>query len=208
MALADDLFLIAHADAGGKLQLPPRQAGLGLAGALLAELVLSGNLEILGGALRVRDLRDPGDDLDALILRQIVAEPDHTALATWLAFLGQEAVDRVGRRVAREGIVRRQEVRRMWMSSVRYPPLDPDRAGRPTVRLQQAVWRAEPIPLGDMTLASLVDVSGLSKQVWFDSDANAGRYLASLHSALPRALFDLVAHTEAAIANAVITHRA
>jgi Golgi phosphoprotein 3 GPP34 len=42
--LADDLFLMAHNDVTGKPLLQPRAPGLGLAGALRAELILSGRL--------------------------------------------------------------------------------------------------------------------------------------------------------------------
>ena len=41
--LADDLYLLAHHEITGKPHLQPRAVGLGLAGALLAELMLSGN---------------------------------------------------------------------------------------------------------------------------------------------------------------------
>ena len=40
--LADDLYLIAHHELTGRPQLAPRAVGLGLAGALLGELVLAG----------------------------------------------------------------------------------------------------------------------------------------------------------------------
>lgn len=208
MLLADDLFLIAHADPAGKSQLPARQTGLCLAGAMLADLVLADRVDVHGATLRVRDPRPIADELNAFVLRQIVSEAEHTAVGTWLAFIGQEAVEWVGRRAALSGLVRRQEVRRMWVTSVRYPALDPDQAGRTTIRLQQAVWRTEPLPMYDMVLAALIAATGLSRAVWFDSDPASSRYLAGLRSALPRPLFDLVAHTEAAIANAVITRHA
>jgi len=39
--VADDLYLLAHDDRTGKALLPPRPLGTGLAGALLAELMLA-----------------------------------------------------------------------------------------------------------------------------------------------------------------------
>ncbi len=38
--LADDLYLLAHHERTGRAHLQPRAVGLGLAGALLAELML------------------------------------------------------------------------------------------------------------------------------------------------------------------------
>ena len=40
--VADDLYLLAHDDRSGKPLLQPRPLGTGLAGALLAELMLAG----------------------------------------------------------------------------------------------------------------------------------------------------------------------
>jgi hypothetical protein len=175
-----------------------------LAGALLADLVLADRLAVGGGTLRVCDPRPADDELDTAVLTQILSEPNHTAVSTWLAFLGQEAIEQVGRRVAQLGLVKRQSVRRMWTTPVCYPALSAE-AGLPVVHLQQAVWRAERMSLYGMTLAALVSAAGLSRAVWFDGDPT--RYLSDLRAALPRPLFDLVAHTEAAVANAVITHR-
>ena len=42
--LADDLYLMAHHEITGKPHLQPRAVGLGLAGALLAELMLVGTI--------------------------------------------------------------------------------------------------------------------------------------------------------------------
>jgi hypothetical protein len=47
--IGDDLYLLAHHECTGRPHLQPRAAGLGLAGALLAELVLSGAVRIWRG---------------------------------------------------------------------------------------------------------------------------------------------------------------
>lgn len=59
--VADDLYLLAHHDVSGKPFLQQRALGLGLAGALLAELVLVAALRagpgglVAGGGVRVPD---------------------------------------------------------------------------------------------------------------------------------------------------------
>jgi hypothetical protein len=60
--LADDLYLMAHHEVTGKPYLQPRAAGLGLAGALLAELMLSGTLCLWRGGVAVADRPRPGMD--------------------------------------------------------------------------------------------------------------------------------------------------
>ena len=47
--LADQYFLIAHEDRTGRSRLHPRATGLGLAAALLGELMLEGRLRIVEG---------------------------------------------------------------------------------------------------------------------------------------------------------------
>ena len=51
--VADDLYLMAHHDVSGKPLLSPRAAGLGLAGGLVAELVLAGAVQVSAGGLAV-----------------------------------------------------------------------------------------------------------------------------------------------------------
>ena len=53
--VADSLYLIAHDPATGRARLGPRQLGLGLAAALLGELVLGGLVELVDGAVWVSD---------------------------------------------------------------------------------------------------------------------------------------------------------
>lgn len=52
---ADRLYLIAHNPATGRPQLGPRQLGLGLAAALLGELLLGGLVELVDGVVRPTD---------------------------------------------------------------------------------------------------------------------------------------------------------
>ena len=49
--VADDLYLLAHHEVTGKPHLQPRAAGLGLAGGLLAELMLAGSISLHAGRI-------------------------------------------------------------------------------------------------------------------------------------------------------------
>jgi hypothetical protein len=94
--LADDLYLIAHHDRTGRLLLSPRAAGLGLAGALLAELMLAGAIQITAGTVTAGPC-PPGDALAAGVLGQVAAEQRHPA-QEWLAFLARTAPAKVAGR--------------------------------------------------------------------------------------------------------------
>jgi hypothetical protein len=72
--LADDLYLVAHHEQTGKPHLQPRALGLGLAGTLLAELMLSRSIRLWRGVITAADGILPGDDLARSVLGQVASE--------------------------------------------------------------------------------------------------------------------------------------
>jgi Golgi phosphoprotein 3 (GPP34) len=202
--LADEFFLIAHDEHNGKLRLHRRAAGLGLAGALLAELLLTGHVHAGSGILVVIDQTPPEDFLSSQVLRQLASEPRHQSIRTWLAFLGQGAVDRVGIRLVRNQHAEARRTRRPWGTTVRYIPIDSQLAAWPAARLNLRVNRAEPLSVTDATLAGLVAAAGLAKHVWWDATAVTNHNLAAAVASLPMALREIVAQTEAAVGDSVL----
>src|SRR3954452_15551417 len=89
--LADQFFLIAHEDRTGRSRLHPRATGLGLAGALLGELMVSDGVRAYEGDLYVVSREPTGDPLSHDLLDLLIAQPQHRELRTWLAFLAQDA---------------------------------------------------------------------------------------------------------------------
>jgi len=59
MLLADDFFLIAHDDRDGRARLSPKSVELGLAGALIGELVLEQRVFVEGPRLRLISREPP-----------------------------------------------------------------------------------------------------------------------------------------------------
>src|SRR5690242_19022389 len=68
MLLADEFYLIAHADTSGQLRLHPKVAGYGVAASLLGELVLMGRAEVDAGIVRVASAHPPQDVLAHTVL--------------------------------------------------------------------------------------------------------------------------------------------
>ena len=206
MPLADELFFIVHDVQTGKLRLHARTAGLGLAGGLLSELVLNGNLDVANGTLTVIDGQPlPEDDLGYRVLRQLTADRQNRSLRTWLAFFAQGAVERVGVRLTRAGQVQANKTRRPWGTVVRYVPTDLNTAVWPADRLNLLVSRGDPLEFSDAMLAGLVAVTGLTKQVWWDGDAVTLRNIAAAVASLPIPLREILAHTEAAVGDATLS---
>src|SRR3954465_3853731 len=99
--LANSYSLIAPDDRTGRSRLHPRATGLGLAAALLGELMLFGRLRAMTGDLYVVSQEPPGDSLSHTLLDLLLAQPQHKEIRTWLAYLSQEAADQVGERLLR-----------------------------------------------------------------------------------------------------------
>ncbi|MGH8775960.1 MAG: GOLPH3/VPS74 family protein [Jiangellaceae bacterium] len=205
MALADDFFFVVHDVQSGKLRLHVRAAGLGLAGALLGELILNGNVHVASGSLAIADGDPPEDDLAYRILRQLAADQQNRSLRTWLAFFAQGAIDRVGVRLTRAGQVEPSKSRRPWGTVVRYVPNDPNVAVWPADRLELLISRGDPLNFSDAMLAGLVAVTGLTRHVWFDGDAVTMRHIAAAVASLPMSLREVLAHTEAAVGDTTLS---
>ncbi|MGC5019634.1 GOLPH3/VPS74 family protein [Micromonospora sp. DT47] len=204
MLIADEFFLIAHNDSRGKAKLHPSATGLGLAGALLGELVLFGQITVANGLVTVIDRRPPADALAHTVLDQLVGESQHQAVRTWLSFLAQSATGSVGERLARAGVLRRQENRRLLRTTVSYVPIDLNAVAWPATRLRALLERADPPSVPDGTLLGLVAAAGLTREVLWSAGPRAHHRLGALIQSLPAPLKELVAHTEAAVGAAVL----
>jgi hypothetical protein len=201
--LADDLFLVALDDRTGRSALHPKALGLGLAGALLSELVLCGNISVNGQQVQVINPNPPGP-LGATVLAHMIAEPQHP-LRIWLEFLAQDAMDAVGERVTRGGLVERRENRVLLRTTVTYRPVDPAVVAWRPMRLEQMLVRRQEISLPDAVLLGLVSATGLTRRVMWDGSPEDFDYLRALVAALPPPLADIVSDVESLVAQAVLT---
>ncbi|MFF5173079.1 GPP34 family phosphoprotein [Micromonospora sp. NPDC000089] len=204
MLIADEFFLIAHNDSRGKAKLHAGATGLGLAGALLGELVLFGRITVANGLVTIVDRRPPPDALAHTVLDQLVGEPQHQELRTWLSFLAQSSTGSVGERLSRAGVLRRQETRRLLRASVSYVPIDLNAAAWPAIRLRAVLERADPPSVADGALLGLVSATGLHREVLWNAGPRAQHRLGVLTQSLPPPLKELAAHTEAAVGAAVL----
>jgi hypothetical protein len=205
--LADEYFFAARDVGTGKLRLHARAAGIGLAGALLGELVLSQAADIKTDTLIV-GRQTPEDDLGYRIYLQLAADQHHRSVRTWLAFLAQGAHDRVAQRLTQKGHVEAVKSRRLFGTTVRYLPTDAQEAIWPADRLFSHVNRGKQLDFSDAMLAGLIMVTGLTKHVWVDGDASTMRQITTELASLPMSLRELLSHTEAAVGDITLSpHR-
>jgi hypothetical protein len=160
--IADDLWLIAHHEVSGRAHLQPRALGLGLAGGLLAELLLDDAITITASMITAGPAR-PGDQLTAQVAARIAAEGQVYPVRDWLAFLGRTAASEVAARLAAGGYLT-PVPRRPWRAA-RWVPADPDCAFAPMARIKAALDPSRPVAVTGVVLAALAAACGLGARL-------------------------------------------
>lgn len=208
--LADEFFLIAWDTAmSGTPVLHPKITALGLAGALLGELVLAGRVGIQAGQVWVTDSRPIDDPLAQSLLNEIGNTREHIDLPMWLAYFARNSVQRVATRLVRAGLVEPDVSRVLWRKRVRYLATEYAKGAWPAVRLELMLLKGRDVTPNNLTLASLVDATGLLGVIVPDSrDRAAGReYLGVLMNSLPPSLRELAGQVQVSVGDAVLTYR-
>ncbi|WP_250008474.1 GPP34 family phosphoprotein [Actinoplanes sp. M2I2] len=210
LPLADDLFLTAHDTVKGKCLLSPATLGLGMASALIGELVLWRRVDIVDGKIQIIDDRPTGDPAATAVLDQLLREGHHRAVRDWISFLATGvATDLVERRLARSALVQRQEKRGLFGAKVSFVPSDSMIAGWPATRIRTFIGRGELLDIPDLVLAGLILATGLDQHVFVTLEARGrGQLFDQLKRRLPAMLLELVGQAEAAVGDAVMARRA
>ena len=102
--VAHDLYLLAHSDVNGKPLLQPRPLGIGLAGGLLAELMLGGSIGLWHDGAVVVHRRWPADQLGRHVRDQIAGEQELSSCPGLAALPGPELGAGRGRPAGAVGI--------------------------------------------------------------------------------------------------------
>ena len=204
--LADDLYLMAHHEITGKPHLQPRAVGLGLAGALLAELMLLGNISIQPDGVVVADGAPPGDELARSVLGLVLSEHERHAAQRWLLFLARTAAVDVAGRLEQSGYLTRVTTWRFGRGE-RWVPVDADSAFAPLVRVKSVLSSSQPVTVQSAALAGLAAACGLGHQLSLYLPPNARPRLDEAVEELDPGLRDLIAQTRAAVDRALPSHR-
>ena len=210
--LADQYFLIAHEDRTGRSRLHPRATGLGLAAALLGELMLEGRVRIIEGDLHIVSRQPPSDALAHDILDLLIAQPQHREVRTWLAYLSQDAAIRVGERLMRLGAVEPVTRRKMLSVQTLYMPnsaAQRNAAAWAPARLANLLVRGLDLSIGDRVLAGLVAATGLTRHVLYDFEVHRHAFynLPDAVASLPTDLRELIEYTESSVGSALTVGR-
>lgn len=204
--VADDLYLLGHDDRNGRPLLQPRALGTGLAGALLAELMLTGCIALRHDAAVVITRSTPAVAVQQqALLRQIAGEPGPAPAASWLRFWAATAARDVAGRLEQAGYLRPACSRVPWRRG-RWVPLDPDAAFAPVLRVRSALDPAQPLTAHTAALAGLTFACGLGFRLG-QYQTHAIRPIPDAVAHLSPGLRELIAVTQTAVDSAVLSHR-
>jgi Golgi phosphoprotein 3 (GPP34) len=204
--LGDDLYLMAHNDRTGRPYLQPRAAGIGLAGALLAELLLAGGISLSSDGTLSASAATPADQLTGQIQNQILGERELLPAREWLQFLSRTTVNDVARRLAGAGYLTRIP-RRPWRAGL-WVPADSDCAFMPLTRARSALDSARMPAIHAAALAGLAAACGLETRLLAYAPPPRGRRSPQEAAALlPIPLRELVAVTQATVDSAVLAQQ-
>lgn len=207
MLLADEFFFVALDDRTGRPRLSPKVFGLGLAAALLAELMLEQRITIEQDQVRVLSRVPPADTLTGSVLYQLVREPRDHPVGEWLVFLARHSAAQVADRLRHAGYIRPEQSRWRRRGAMVFSPVDINEAAGPVSRLATMLGRDEPMTWQDWALCGLAWATDLDGRLTWTGGAPARRYLVHIVAHLTPSLHALVAHLRAAVGAAAVTGR-
>ena len=94
------LFLIGHNEYSGKCLANTDAVDLGLAGAVLGELLLSDRIAVVDGRVLVRDPRPYQDRVTDAALAELLRQREAHPPRAWVEYLSEDVRDIVGQRLA------------------------------------------------------------------------------------------------------------
>jgi hypothetical protein len=207
-SLADDFYLIGLDGRTNRPRLHAKAMGLGVAAALLAELVLANYIRITNSRIEVAyrhyapEAREHAD-----MLSRIIAEPQHH-LPVWLAYFAQTSTD-----IVQERLVARRfmhiESRGVIRSKQSYVPVDPMAVEWRSLRIARVISRRDIRTWEDLTIIGLIVATGLTEPVMWNAAAEDRDNLVSILRYLndEPSLHALITQVEQLIAAAVLAQR-
>jgi hypothetical protein len=204
--VADDLYLLGHDEGSGKSQLQPFALGTGLAGALLAELLLAGWTGLRQQDRAVMITRDaPHGARQHALFKRIADQPEPQPVGSWLRVLAQGAEQDVAVRLEEAGYLEHVRGRVPW-SQGRWVPVNRDWAFAPVLRARAALDPTRPLTAYSATLVGLTFACGLGFKL-SEHQTPTSRPVQDAVAQLGPALQVLIAQTETIIENAALSYR-
>jgi Golgi phosphoprotein 3 (GPP34) len=200
LALADELFLMTHDLQTGKPRVPDPGLGIGLAAALLGELMFAGSVAICQDRLSLGEYGPPPERLSEALYDETRNRlfGQEVTVRDWLAAHRRLVTELVADRLIRAGDLRRDVSRRFGRTVVRYYPMKPADAFLRAQRLPSYLRHRVEVTEPDVAVAVLVDLVTPGNSV-MELDDTGREYLDQLLPALQQPVRDLLSITESSV---------
>jgi hypothetical protein len=227
LALADDLWMTAHDKPNGSSLLQPKPLGIGLAAALLCELVLTNWIVEVdeAGMLHLHPDAEryglPEDVATSGVLSQLLHEASlirsrnhrHSqssglGVDEWIQHLAAEDAQRLVEQRLAGGSHVRQETRGGMFRASRtvFVPESSSTSGWPAARVKRLIEDGGELSETDLSLAGLIIAVGLDKEAFEGMGRRAREYLMRHTQArMRRQLRELIVRAETAVGRIVMT---
>ena len=227
LALADDLWMAAHDKPNGGSLLQPKPLGIGLAAALLCELVLNNWIVEVdeAGMMHLHPEAEryglPEDVAASGVLSQLMQEAatlrsrNHRHSAStglgvddWIQHLQAEDACRLVEQRLAGGSHVRQETRGGMFRASRtvFVPESSSTSGWPATRVKRLIEDGGEVTETDLTLAGLIIAIGLDREAFEGMGRRAREYLVRQTQArMRRQLRELILRAETAVGRIVMT---
>jgi hypothetical protein len=167
--LPDELLMLGFDDAAGKPLLPGPVLDVGLAGAVLVELVLAGRLAVEADRVVVADASPVDDPVAEAALDRIRAAARPERPHRWIQQLAKHVRAQILDRLVATGVLERAECRLLGVfHRVRYPLLNPAPETAAQFRLDAAVRHGQTPARSTAALAALLDAVDLGPTLYPD----------------------------------------
>jgi len=207
-SLADDFYLIGLDGRSNRPRLHAKAMALGVAAALLAELVLADHIRVNNGRLEVASAHHlPEAREHAYMVGHIIAEPEHP-LSVWLTYFAQTSVDIVLERLVARRFMH-VESRGVLRSKQTHVPVDSMAVEWRTLRIGRVIARRDVRTWEDLTIIGLIVATGLTDVIMWNAAAEDRDNLLAILRYLndEPSLHALITQVETLIAAAVLAQR-
>ncbi len=204
--LAENFFLIVHDPFTGKLGISRELLDCGLVAAELADLVLSGHLDVVEDRVVVTDRTGGVDEeLDRFVVDAVGRQTSSHPVRVWAESIGEIVFDLVVKRLLDDGVVRAERHRGVLRRGPeRFPAQDLLRASGPRLRLEHMLRHPAEFDLPGAVTAAIAGAIGVERTFEFEIDRELFTELADN---LPPSLERLIVGVTATVAAISLTIR-
>jgi Golgi phosphoprotein 3 (GPP34) len=161
LSLAESLFFLGHDPFTGKARIRQDILEIGLAGAVLGDLLFDERITLDHGTVVLTSRYATGDGLADRTLALIMAETAQHGVRDWAEHLRDDIATRVAQHLAERELLTPKENRGMFRRTVQYLPADLRTASAPRARIRTAMLGRSDTVLPTATLALLAWSTGL-----------------------------------------------